>query len=830
MDAPSPLGRFWRVVAIVAAGFIGFGVILWVAANWDDFGRAGRFTVLQCLVAAALVGAWARPALRAPLGLVALLGIGGLFAYFGQTYQTGADTWQLFTLWAALALPLAIAVRHDLLWAPWALVAMTAVTLWTQTHTGHSWRVLPEDLATHAMAWLAAAAIAALTSPAAARFTGAGRWPWRVSGLLFVTAVTFTALAGLFMDEIAPQFAWGLALLVACALWFGSRRGFDVFAFSALALGLNAGLLAGLARVLFESSDADMIGKLVLMGLASAGMLAVSVQWTLRRVRSLAETQTTAGPDADADASHDAGADATSAGHRPWPLVLLTALGAWLAALPLLGALAVTVVQGNDHGVGVYLLAALLLGSACPILWAESLPIFVEQLALPLLLAGAGTLGIGLFRDLEPQTAALLLGALALAIAVLCSGGRRWLQALLGAAAACALMGALLMEDRYAYEGAGGFNWWTTLHSVLAVWLAAMWAQRRLAGNPRAMVHAIGAGWLLAMLVALALLSGRSFMAGALGDASWLAETFMRSGTPGVPHQAFAVVSVLLALAAAATLARAWPAQRHASCAGVALVVAALCGFLPTLGAALLALALTTAMRHRRLASACALAAVWIVGNFYYWLAWPLATKAVVLVAAGALLAGLARWSQRKAHTPAAPVPDALSLSASTWLRAGPWLAACGIATLAIANVGIWQNQQLIARGQAVYFALAPVDPRSLMQGDFMRLTFTLPSGTDVDDLAASSAGRPLAIGLRDVRGVAVLQRLAKLNEVPAPGEMRIALTRKDGRWVLVTDAWFFREGEAERFALARFGEFRVDDAGHALLVGLADGELRPIR
>ena len=43
------------------------------------------------------------------LGLLALLGIGGLFAYFGQTHQTGADPWQLFALWAALVLPLRLA-------------------------------------------------------------------------------------------------------------------------------------------------------------------------------------------------------------------------------------------------------------------------------------------------------------------------------------------------------------------------------------------------------------------------------------------------------------------------------------------------------------------------------------------------------------------------------------------------------------------------------------------------------------------------------------------------------------------------------------------------
>ena len=92
-----------RGLAVLAAALSGFGLILWVAANWDDFGRFGRFGLLLAFVAAMGIGAITRPGIRGPLGLLALLGIGGLFAFFGQTYQTGADPWQLFALWAGSA-------------------------------------------------------------------------------------------------------------------------------------------------------------------------------------------------------------------------------------------------------------------------------------------------------------------------------------------------------------------------------------------------------------------------------------------------------------------------------------------------------------------------------------------------------------------------------------------------------------------------------------------------------------------------------------------------------------------------------------------------------
>ena len=46
---------------------------------------------------------------------------------------------------------------------------------------------------------------------------------------------------------------------------------------------------------------------------------------------------------------------------------------------------------------------------------------------------------------------------------------------------------------------------------------------------------------------------------------------------------------------------------------------------------------------------------------------------------------------------------------------------------LAVANAGIWQKETLIAEGKPIFVELGPVDPRSLMQGDYMRLAFRLP-------------------------------------------------------------------------------------------------------
>lgn len=147
---------------------------------------------------------------------------------------------------------------------------------------------------------------------------------------------------------------------------------------------------------------------------------------------------------------------------------------------------------------------------------------------------------------------------------------------------------------------------------------------------------------------------------------------------------------------------------------------------------------------------------------------------------------------------------------------------------LLVANGAIWQKERLIRAGRPVFVPLAPADPRSLMQGDFMRLRFALPVG-EAHSLLARGAERPRVVARLDARGVALLSRLHRPGEALAADELLIELTPKDGAWTLVSDAFFFEEGQGQRYEAARFGEFRVDGQGRALLVALADEQLRRI-
>ena len=276
---------FWPAIAIVGAALVGLGVILWLAANWETLGRMGRFALLQVTVLVACAGAAWHMRLRAPLGLLALMAVGGLFAYFGQTYQTGADPWQLFAVWAVLALPLCLGARSDVLWAPWALVTMTAISLWTYAHTAHTWRVEPQDLGTFAMAWAAAAMLVLVLSPLLSRWTGAGPGALRTAATLAVVSITVGAIAALLHKTVAPHYPLALALFALAAALLAQRRAFEIFLLSAVALGLNALLVAGLARLMFEGGRGDTIGRLLVIGLVAAGLLAASVSGITRLAR-----------------------------------------------------------------------------------------------------------------------------------------------------------------------------------------------------------------------------------------------------------------------------------------------------------------------------------------------------------------------------------------------------------------------------------------------------------------------------------------------------------------------------------------------------------------
>lgn len=150
--------------------------------------------------------------------------------------------------------------------------------------------------------------------------------------------------------------------------------------------------------------------------------------------------------------------------------------------------------------------------------------------------------------------------------------------------------------------------------------------------------------------------------------------------------------------------------------------------------------------------------------------------------------------------------------------------------TALVVNGLVLRHEQTLREGVAVLLPLRPVDPRSLMQGDYMVLEFSL-----TEDIAKAleakgrEDGRGLAVLRRDAQGKAELVRLDGDGPL-APDEVLMRFRVRDGRVHLASHSYFFEEGQGEYFAQARYAEFRLAHDGTALLAGLADADGRPLR
>ena len=80
-----------------------------------------------------------------------------------------------------------------------------------------------------------------------------------------------------------------------------------------------------------------------------------------------------------------------------------------------------------------------------------------------------------------------------------------------------------------------------------------------------------------------------------------------------------------------------------------------------------------------------------------------------------------------------------------------------------------------------------------------------------------------------DAQGRAKILRMIGPKESAGAGQILLPLKRLKGEWVVVTDAFFFTEGEGAQYEQAQYGDFRVLPDGRALLVGMADKDGQPI-
>ncbi len=162
-------------------------------------------------------------------------------------------------------------------------------------------------------------------------------------------------------------------------------------------------------------------------------------------------------------------------------------------------------------------------------------------------------------------------------------------------------------------------------------------------------------------------------------------------------------------------------------------------------------------------------------------------------------------------------------------------IAILGLAlVLVVMTRNIIKYEAHLTTGDTVLLALAPVDPRGFMQGDYMTLSYALErdvfAALNRDPGSYPTNEDGYVIVALDNNKVAQFVRLAANQPKGlASNEMAIHYRIRNGAMQLATNAFFFQEGHGEAFEAAEYGLFRVNDKGEPLLTNLVDDDFAVI-
>jgi uncharacterized membrane protein len=291
----SPSRAAWRrflgrSFLVAGSALLLAAVIFFFAFNWQALGRFEKLGLVAAGIAGAAVAAWQRP--RRISGQVSLMAAcvlaGALLAIYGQTYQTGADPYQLFLLWAVLIAPWVVASGFAGAWVLWVVLLNTALSLfWAQV-------LDPDDPMWLSLALFAVNALAWAWFEVGERVGWAfakARWPSRLLTTACLVLLEVPALA-LILDEHAsdderlPRWLGALAMAgLLVAIWLRYRRGArrDLYRVAVALAAAAIVLSAAFGRLLLEEWDLDEVGVLMLGVLVLgqvAGMVALLRRWS----------------------------------------------------------------------------------------------------------------------------------------------------------------------------------------------------------------------------------------------------------------------------------------------------------------------------------------------------------------------------------------------------------------------------------------------------------------------------------------------------------------------------------------------------------------------
>lgn len=139
----------------------------------------------------------------------------------------------------------------------------------------------------------------------------------------------------------------------------------------------------------------------------------------------------------------------------------------------------------------------------------------------------------------------------------------------------------------------------------------------------------------------------------------------------------------------------------------------------------------------------------------------------------------------------------------------------------------ISEKEEILNSGKVIYLELAPVDPRSLIQGDYMNLRYAISNDWRRD--SAGNRSTIKAVIALDSQDVAHFVRFHREEKVLVDGEYLLELFSNGFRLQVGPTAFFFQEGDAHYYEDAEYAELRLSPEGETILVGMRGESLEKL-
>jgi uncharacterized membrane-anchored protein len=137
---------------------------------------------------------------------------------------------------------------------------------------------------------------------------------------------------------------------------------------------------------------------------------------------------------------------------------------------------------------------------------------------------------------------------------------------------------------------------------------------------------------------------------------------------------------------------------------------------------------------------------------------------------------------------------------------------------LGFTNSKIYRHEKDLVQGKRVVLKLQPRDPRSLMQGDYMVLSYELANRLRPTEDSGFIYLKPGPNALA-----------TESSYSPGTGAVKLKYRVHEDRVLFDIESYFFQEGQASKYQVAKYVELRVTEEGVPRIVHLLDENLQVI-